>query len=140
MFNQVDPGLDGGPALLAKIAASGCIRTKRDAEAFRDQLLASGLEGDLLPLFRAVLALLGDESALRLPEPQFSIAQKAFAGLKTWYIGNSECRCLRTYTGAVATNLESCPVHGQTKGALSGMRNLTGLLPQGTIPGSRSTP
>ena len=133
MFNQVDPGLDGGPALLTKIAASGCIRTKADAEAYRDQLLVSGLAGDLLPLYRAVLALLGDESALRLPEPQFSIAQKAFIGLKRWYIGNSECRCLRTSTGAVATNLESCPVHGQTKGALPGMRNLTGLLPEGTI-------
>ena len=101
MFHSVEPGRDGGPALLTKIAASGCIRTKADAEAYRDQLLRSGLEGDLLPLYRAVLALLGDEAALRLPEPQFSIAQKALAGMKKWYIGNSECRCLRTASGAV---------------------------------------
>lgn len=127
-FPSVRSGTDGGGALLVKIAASGSIRTRADAENFRDALLRGGYEKDYLPLYRAVLAILGDTSALQLPEPQFSIAQKAYKGLRKHWIGDSECRCLRTPSGAVATNLTTCPVHGRTPGAKPGMRNLDGLL------------
>lgn len=127
-FQQVEAGHDGGPALLVKIAASGAIRTRKDAEDFRDQMMKGGYDREYRPLYRAVLALLGDMSALSLPEPQFSVAKKAYEGMKRNYIGNSECRCLRTASGAVATPLTTCPVHGKTPGARPGFRNLGGLM------------
>ena len=113
---------------MVKIASSGSIRTRADAEHFRDALRNGGYEQEYISLYRAVLALLGDRSALNLPEPQFSIARKAYEGMKKNYIGNSECRCLRTFTGAVATPLTTCPVHGETPGAKPGFRNLAGLM------------
>jgi hypothetical protein len=122
------PSADIGGALLVRIAASGCIRTRRDAESFRDEMRRGGYDREYLPLYRAVLALLGDLDALRLPDPQFSIARKAYEGMKRYYIGDSECRCLRTASGAVATPLATCPVHGSRQDARSGMRNLTGFL------------
>ena len=127
-FPSVASGTDGGAALLVKIASSGCVRTRKDAENFRDAIRNGGYEKEYLTLYRAVLALLGDHSALRLPDPQFSIAQKAYLGMKKHYIGDSECRCLRTFSGAVATPLTSCPVHGETPGAKPGFRNLDGLM------------
>lgn len=137
-FHSTEAGSGGGPALLVKIASSGCIRTRRDAEAFRDQLLKEGYEGEYRPLYRAVLALLGDLSALAtLQDPEYSVALKAYKGMKAQYIGDSECRCLRTATGAVATNLTSCPVHGDSKGARPGMRNLGGLMQPGTLGGKQ---
>ena len=129
-FKSVAAGSDGGPALLLQIAASGAIRTKVDAEEYRDQLLRGGHDkGEYVTLYRAVLALLGDLSALAtLQDPEYSVALKAYKGMKRYYIGNSECRCLRTATGGVAVNLTSCPVHGKTPGARPGMRNLKGLM------------
>lgn len=129
-FPATSGGVEADPALLTKIAASGCVRTKKDAEVFRDQLVQKGFEkSEYRPLYRAVLALLGDLSALAtLQEPEYGVALKAYSGMKANYIGNSECRCLRTATGAVATNLTTCPVHGKTEGARPGMRNLTGLM------------
>ncbi len=127
-FQSVEPGSDGGPGLLVKIAASGAIRTRKDAECFRDHMLKGGYDQELLPLFRAVLAVLGDNSALhQLPEPAYSIARKAYFGMMRHYIGNSDCRCLRNATGGVALNLTTCPVHGETPGARPGLRNLEGL-------------
>lgn len=128
-FPDVGAGLNGGPALLVKIAASGSIRTRKDAEVFRDHILREGYEKEYLPLYRAVLALLGDLSALAtLQDPAYRIALKAYKGMKAHYIGNSECRCLRTATGGVLTHLTTCPVHGGTPGAKRGFRNLTGLI------------
>jgi len=115
------------PALLVKMCAGGCIRTRADAEHIRDEILRGGYEKDYLTLYRAILALLGDMSALNLPEPQFSIARKVYLGMKRDYIGNSECRCLRNATGGVAVPMTTCPVHGQTPGARLGMRNFGGL-------------
>ncbi len=129
-FPSVEAGSEGGSALLVKIAAAGCIRTKADAEHFRDQMLKGGYERDYLPLYRAVLALLGDLSAIAtLQDPAYSVALKAYKGMKQHYIGDSECRCLRTASGGVATHLTTCPVHGKTPGARPGMRNLGGLMP-----------
>lgn len=128
-FPSVAPGTDGGAALLVKVASSGCVRTRKDAENFRDALRTGGYEKEYLTLYRAVLAVLGDMSALQLPEPQFSVARKAYLGLKKHYIGDSECRCIRTATGGVAVNLTTCPVHGETPGAKPGFRNLDGLKP-----------
>lgn len=119
---------DVNPALLVKMCAGGCIRTKADAEHIRDEMLRGGYEKDYLPLYRAILAILGDMSALNLPEPQRSVAMKAYLGMKREYIGNSECRCLRNATGGVATNLTTCPVHGSAPGARLGMRNFTGMI------------
>jgi hypothetical protein len=116
------------PTLLVKMAANGCIRTKADAEHLRDELLRGGYERDYLPLYRAVLAILGDMQALNLPEPQHSVAMKAYLGIKREYIGTSECRCIRNATGGVAVPLTTCPVHGQTPGARLGMRNFGGLI------------
>ena len=82
---------------------------------------------DMVLDWPAILAILGDMSALNLPEPQRSVAMKAYLGMKREYIGNSECRCLRNATGGVATNLTTCPVHGTSAGARLGMRNFTGL-------------
>jgi len=127
-FPSVAAGTEGGAALLVRVASSGSIRTRSDAEHFRDALRNGGYEKDYVALYRAVLALLGDMSALQLPEPQFSVAKKAYEGMKKSYIGNSECRCLRTYTGGVAVNLTTCPVHGRTPGARPGFRNLGGLM------------
>ncbi len=127
-FPNVQTGSDGGAALLVKVASSGCIRTRADAEAFRDHMLRGGYEKDYLTLYRAVLALLGDMSALNLPEPDFSVAKKAYEGMKKWYIGASECRCIRTASGAVGVPLETCPVHGKMPGARPGFRNFGGLL------------
>ena len=125
----VPPGSEGSAALLTKIAASGSIRTRKDAEAFRDHMIQGGYEREYAPLYRAVLALLGDMSALAtLPDPQYSVALKAYRGMKAHYIGDSECRCLRTATGGVARPMTTCPVHGATPGAQKGMRNLTGLI------------
>ena len=126
-FQSVDPGSDGGPGFLVKIAASGAIRTRKDAEEFRDHMLKGGYDQELLPLFRAVLAVLGDNSALQLPEPKFTIAKNAYYSMMKHYIGNSDCRCLRNATGGVAVNLTTCPVHGETPGARAGLRNLDGL-------------
>jgi hypothetical protein len=128
-FPSVAPGTEGGAALLVKVASSGCVRTRKDAENFRDALRNGGYEKEYLTLYRAVLALLGDMSALQLPEPQFSVTRKAYLGLKAHYIGDSECRCIRTSTGGVAVNLTTCPVHGETPGAKPGFRNLDGLKP-----------
>ena len=137
-FPIASAGPEAGPALLVKIAASGCVRTRKDAEVFRDQLLMKNYEGEYRPLYRAVLALLGDLSALAtLEDPEYSVALKAYQGMKAGYIGDSECRCLRTATGAVATNLTSCPVHGENKGARPGMRNLGGLMRPGALGGGR---
>jgi len=128
-FPPTAKGTEGGAALLVKVASSGCIRTRADAEHFRDALLAGGYEREYISLYRAVLALLGDFSALTtLMEPQHSVAMKAYQGLKKHYIGNSECRCLRHPGGSVAVNLTSCPVHGETPGAKPGFRNLGGLM------------
>ena len=127
-FPSTAPGTEGGAALLVKIASSGCVRTRKDAEHFRDAIRNGGYEQEYLTLYRAVLALLGDHSALQLPEPQFSVARKAYEGLRKHYIGDSECRCLRTFTGGVAVLLDTCPVHGQTPGAKPGFRNLDGLM------------
>jgi hypothetical protein len=127
-FQSVEPGSDGGPGLLVKIAASGAIRTRNDAEQFRDHMLKGGYDRELMPLYRAVLAVLGDNSALQLPEPANTVARKAYFGMMEHYIGNSDCRCLRNATGGVAVNLTTCPVHGQTPGAKPGMRNLEGLM------------
>jgi hypothetical protein len=91
-------------------------------------MLRGGYEKDYLTLYRAVLALLGDMSALNLPEPDFSVAKKAYEGMKKWYIGASECRCIRTASGAVGVPLETCPVHGKMPGARPGFRNFGGLL------------
>ena len=119
---------DVNPALLVKMCAGGCIRTKADAEHIRDEMLRGGYEKDYLPLYRAILAILGDSSALNLPEPQRSVAMKAYLGMKREYIGNSECRCLRNATGGVATHMTTCPVHGTAPGARLGMRNFGGLI------------
>jgi len=128
-FPSVEPGSDGGPGLLVKIAASGAIRTRKDAECFRDQMIAGGYDkGGYLTLYRAILALLGDMSALQLPEPQYRVARKAYLGMKAHYIGDSECRCLRHPGGSVAVHLTTCPEHGQTPGAKPGLRNLDGLM------------
>ena len=127
-FPPVASGTDGGAALLVKVASSGCVRTRADAEHFRDALRNGGYEREYIVLYRAVLALLGDQSALNLPEPQFSVARKAYEGMKKHYIGDSECRCLRTPSGAVATLLTSCPEHGGAPGAKLGFRNLGGLI------------
>jgi hypothetical protein len=128
-MNPADSKLPaGGPGLLAKVAT--CVRTRSDAESLRDEILRGGYEKDaLLTLYRAVLALLGDTAALTtLPEPQHSVAMEVYRRLKAQYIGNSECRCLRTATGGVARPMTTCPVHGQTPGAIRGMRNLEGLI------------
>ena len=119
---------DIDPTLLVKMAAGGCIRTRQDAEHVRDELLRGGYEQDYLPLYRAILALLGDTSALNLPEPQRRVAMKAYLGMKREYIGNSECRCIRNATGGVATPLTTCPVHGNAPGTRMGMRNFGGLI------------
>lgn len=118
----------GGPGLLAKVGT--CVRTRKDAESLRDEILRGGYEKDvLLTLYRAVLALLGDMAALTsLPEPQHSVALAVYRKLKAQYIGGSECRCLRTATGGILKPMTTCPVHGQTPGAQKGMRNLTGLI------------
>ena len=135
------PGDDGAMAentnpnsqLLVQVAASGCVRTRKAAEDLRDYMLKGNYERQYITLYRAVLALLGDLSALAtLPEPQYSVAVAVYRKMKAQYIDESECRCLRTATGGVATHLTSCPVHGQTKGARPGMRNLEGLMPAGT--------
>ena len=112
--------------LLTKVAT--CIRTRSGAEHVRDQILKGGYEKDHLQiLYRAILALLGDMSALNLPEPRHTAARMLYGTLKAQYIGNSECRCLRNATGGVATHLTTCPVHGTAPGARVGMRNFTGL-------------
>jgi hypothetical protein len=127
----VPPGSEGSAELLTKMAAAGCIRTRRDAETFRDYMRQGGYDkGGYVTLYRAVLALLGDLSALAtLEDPQHTVAMKAYRGMKAHYIGDSECRCLRTATGGVARAMTTCPVHGETPGAQKGMRNLTGLIP-----------
>jgi hypothetical protein len=127
-FRSVEQGSDGGPYVLAKIAASGSIRTRKDAECFRDQMLKGGYDKECMPLFRALLAVLGDNSALQLPEPAYTVARTAYFGMMKHYIGNSDCRCLRNATGGVAVNLTTCPVHGETPGAKPGFRNLEGLM------------
>lgn len=126
----VPPGSEGTAHQLVQMAAAGCVRTRKDAETFRDYMLQGGYDrGGYISLYRAVLALLGDMSALAtLPDPQYSVALKAYRGMKAHYIGNSECRCLRTATGGVARPMTTCPVHGETPGAQKGMRNLTGLI------------
>lgn len=112
--------------VLTKVAT--CIRTRTDAEHVRDQILKGGYEKDHLQiLYRAILALLGDMAALNLPEPRHTAARMLYGTLKTQYIGNSECRCLRNATGGVAVPMTTCPVHGQTPGARLGMRNFGGL-------------
>jgi hypothetical protein len=110
-----------------QIAASGAVRTRKDAEDLRDAILRGGYEHDYITLYRAVLALLGDTSALHLPEPQYGVAMAVYLKMKKSYIGNSECRCLRNRTGGVMTMLTSCPVHGERPGARAGLRNLLGL-------------
>ena len=127
-FPSVKPGTEGGAALLVWAASSGSIRTRQDAENFLSAILTGGHEKELMSLYRATLALLGDMSALRLPEPYFSVARIVYQRLKKEYIANSECRCLRTPSGAVATNLTTCPEHGKAPGAKPGFRNLGGLL------------
>jgi len=125
----VPPGTEGSAALLAKIAASGSIRTRKDAETFRDHMLQGGYDRECIPLYRSILALLGDLSAIAtLPDPQYSAALVQYQAMKKWYIGDSECRCIRTATGGVARAMTTCPVHGQTPGAQKGMRNLAGLI------------
>jgi hypothetical protein len=117
----------GGPGLLAQVGT--WVRTRRDAEALRDEILRGGYEKEvLLTLYRAILALLGDMAALMyLPEPQHTVAMEVYRKLKGQYIGGSECRCLRNATGGVAVPMTTCPVHGQTPGARVGMRNFGGL-------------
>jgi hypothetical protein len=117
----------GGAALLVQIAASGAVRTRKDAEDLRDAILRGGYEHDYITLYRAVLALLGDTAAMNLPEPQYGVAMTVYRKMKKSYIGNSECRCLRNATGGVMTMLTSCPVHGDKPGARAGLRNLWGL-------------
>jgi hypothetical protein len=106
-----------------------CVRTRRDAESLRDEILRGGYEKDvLLTLYRAVLALLGDTAALTtLPEPRHTVAVAVYRQLKAQYIGGSECRCIRNATGGVAVPMTTCPVHGETPGAQVGMRNFGGL-------------
>jgi hypothetical protein len=128
-FPTVAAGTDGGAALLARIALSGSVRTRQDAENFRDAIRNGGYEkGEYFRLYRAVLALLGDKSALQLPEPDRRVAMGYYERMKKWYIGDSECRCLRHPGGSVAVNLTTCPVHGETPGARPGLRNLDGML------------
>jgi hypothetical protein len=117
----------GGARLLVQIAASGCIRTRKDAEDLRDAILKGGYEVEYITLYRAVLALLGDASAMNLPEPQYRVAMAVYLKMKKSYIGDSECRCLRNATGGVMVKLTSCPVHGDSPEARPGLRNLTGL-------------
>jgi hypothetical protein len=95
----------------------------------RNKILRAGYEkeDDCANLYRALLAILGDMSALNVPEPQFSNTQKFYRLLKKHYIADSECRCLRNATGGVMTMLTSCPVHGDKPGARAGLRNLLGL-------------
>ena len=125
-------GPAGGPALVAKIAASGAVRTRKDAEALRDYMVANGYDREMVALWRAVLALLGDLSALAtLRDPEYQLALHVYKVMKASYIGDSECRCIRTPTGGVAKELTSCPVHGETPGALPGYRNLDGLMKPG---------
>jgi hypothetical protein len=101
-------------------------------------MLQGGYDRELVPLYRAILALLGDLSALAtLQDPDYSIALKAYKGMKKHYIGDSECRCLRNATGGVAVNLTTCPVHGETPGARPGFRNLGGLMRGGPGGGAR---
>jgi hypothetical protein len=115
------------PHVLAKIAT--CIRDYKGAETLRDEILKCGYEKwPLETLYRALLAILGDMSALNLPEPQFSAAREVYLQMKRNFIGHSECRCLRNSTGGVLKPLTTCPVHGETPGAQKGMRNLTGLI------------
>jgi hypothetical protein len=129
-FPSVAPGTEGGAALLVKVASSGCVRTRKDAECFRDAIRSGGYEKeDCLPLYRAVLALLGDMAALTtLMEPKRSVAMVAYRVMKKWYIADSECRCLRYPGGSVAVKLTTCPVHGAAPGAKPGLRNLDGLM------------
>lgn len=117
----------GGANLLVQIAASGSVRTRKDAEHLRDAILKGGYEVEYIALYRAVLFLLGDTSAMDLPEPKYGVAMAVYLKMKKSYIGDSECRCLRNATGGVMTMLTSCPVHGERPGARAGLRNLLGL-------------
>ena len=121
------PKPPGGARLLVQIAASGAIRTRKDAETLRDAILKGGYEVDYITIYRAVLALLGDAAAMNLPEPQYGVAMAVYLKMKKSYIGDSECRCLRNATGGVMTMLTSCPVHGERPGARPGYRDLRGL-------------
>jgi hypothetical protein len=115
------------PHVLTNIAT--CVRTTKDAEILRDEILKNGYEKyPLQTLYRAVLAVLGDKSALNLPEPGFSVATAVYQKMKSNFIANSECRCLRNATGGVLKNLTTCPVHGQKPGARLGMRNFGGMI------------
>jgi hypothetical protein len=109
--------LDHEQMLLIRIAAGGCIRTRKDAEDMRDKIARNAWEKDLTPVYRAVLVLLGDDSALHTLDPaNRSLTEIVLRKMKPYYIGNSDCRCLRNATGGILAPVDTCPVHGQTKG------------------------
>ncbi|MCJ7464457.1 MAG: hypothetical protein MUO81_06920 [Thermoplasmata archaeon] len=107
--------LDHEQQLLIRIAAGGCIRTRKDAEYMRDKIVKGGWEKALVPIYRAILVLLGDDSALHTLDPaNRSLTEIVLRKMKAYYIGNSDCRCLRNATGGILAPVDTCPVHGRT--------------------------
>lgn len=96
---------------LIHLAASGHVRTRADAETMAREIESKGWICDLLTIYRAVLALLGDRRALEtLPIAERVIAKTAYNGMLKHYLGHLDCACSPTET--VRNPL--CPVHGST--------------------------
>jgi hypothetical protein len=102
--------------VLIKLYSTGMVRTRADAETMRDEIAGKGWTGekDLRCLYRAVLALLGDERAIpTLPTiKERVVAEVALEVLRRGYIGDSPCTCPRLQVTRKAKPRSDCPVHG----------------------------
>lgn len=105
----------GQERITAQILASGCLRTRRDAYYMLEQMHRDGWHHSLRPLYHAVLALLGDPHAGKgLTPRETALFEMALAKMRCWWIGNSDCRCLRSPSGQIVRKLSSCPVHSES--------------------------
>jgi hypothetical protein len=107
--------------VLINVAASGCVRTRRDAEDFCQKIEVRGWQRDLSPVYHAALALLRDPAAFAgLTEAQHELAKGCYMRMRKHYVDAGDCQCLRGPTGSVAVASTACPIHRGTSPFRSG--------------------
>jgi len=105
-------GMPEEQKILVRVAAGGCVRTRRDAEDFCRKIEGRGWQKELAPIYRAALALLKDPAAFAgMDEEQFALAKGCLERMRKFYVDGSECKCIKGPTGSVAAPVPDCPVH-----------------------------